>query len=300
MRVLKDRIQGAGIEIQGESAIINRAYLVLEIDDGFAGSIDSNALILATQAIGVPRIGDQDPDEPTAYCIGHTIEPISGVSCRIIAHFRTDFVIDFTGQSQVVIEDEIQSASAQTQLLPKTKEPIRVEYVNADPTDPNHIIPPKSAFITYMSPTRILNVRGHTLGRPPTSVYQLLHSVNDADFFGMPKGYWFFAGMRTRSVNRGLSYSVQLQFMSKIFEDWSTYVVSQFPNGQFLVVNKEITDAMVLMPYDFGVFPGMDGDKPAGVTKVGPYEAKSWSVFQFEESYNPPTLGGDTEDTEEE
>jgi hypothetical protein len=273
MRVLVDRIENCSIEVRGNSAIIARPFIALEIDTTF-GLDESEYLQVVLATDGFPKVADPHPRDPTALVMGHRITAISGNAARGLIYYETHNLLTFGGEEELIIEDDIQLSQVMTNVLVRTRTPISVRWINQ--ADPNHKLKERLGFVPYMAPLRVLTVRGHTIGRPPTWIKTLAPAVNSTDFADLGPAHWLFAGLRSRTSNRGRSYECTLTFLGRIESDWSEYSVIEGDDGQILAPHPSVMTNLLAEAYSYGIHTGYVGDTlafPGGVTKADQYIA---------------------------
>jgi hypothetical protein len=173
-----------------------------------------------------------------------------------------------------LIREDTRTFTETTNMLPGTRIPIRVNWVNA--ADASEFIPEDYLVIHYDRPIRALQILATIYGDPPTIQREMVGTVNDNTWLGYPVGYWKVDSYSTESRDRGSSWQVSASVSSKKNEDWSVYGILQNKHtGQFVEVSDTQIGLLVAQPYIYGqyVVPNK------GCVKVGPYTVSPFDLL---------------------
>jgi hypothetical protein len=134
-----------------------------------------------------------------------------------------------------------------------------------------------NALFRQLKPMLTLTASGYMLGSPPAGYETAYRKVNSLPWNGYPRGYWLYMGATDRTEDNGTSYTVRLEFLNNIEEDWSQYEVYRDPKtGLKLPVTQTSIDELRAIPYDYG-FTARNGIIKAGLYNVADFNA----VFSF-------------------
>lgn len=180
-----------------------------------------------------------------------------------------------TGPVTFVLQRRTTVIETETELHPNGLVPMTVTWRNpANPTV--DVIRRTAKFRYYKSIQRLLATGYYKDSPPPEAMLSALRSVNDAEWRGLPKGYWLYADQSDVTQDYGKSYNITLELWTKIDEDWSQWDVLRHHNGRYLEVRADDVQGLRDGGYIYGFLSAN------GVTKAGLYRTKDFSsIFGF-------------------
>lgn len=167
--------------------------------------------------------------------------------------------------------------TSMTQRMTETTPIGRVPIITTwrDPKNPTRVVR-RTSKIPYFVPFQRLQASAYYKSEPPADMLGALRTTNDAQWRGLPKGYWFYGHQSDVTRDRGNSYNISVELWTKIQEDWSEYNFLRDDRGNFLPPDADELAGLVARPYMRGI------QSINGCTRVGPYEAANFSsIFGF-------------------
>lgn len=212
-----DRLENSRIEESQNQTTYVRSGEAWGIDT----ATPSQTIISALVSAGLPALG--------------SAKSINGAQCvlnrRIIvprtdSHFAIQLVYESPDKSgggpgvTFVLRDSTGLTNESVQIDSRTWEPYQVVYL-----PPAAGSKPQRKNVTYnrMVPLRTLVAEGIIVGAPADGPRNTVGKVNEFEWFGLDAGYWFHSAFESSTQNNGYSYSVSVQFISRVYRDWSDY-----------------------------------------------------------------------------
>jgi hypothetical protein len=233
-------------------------------------------LASALSATGMPADGSAFPATALARAIlvRIVVSAIRGrkTKARVLLFYEQPTFNTVTeGASVFILERNRSSVWVEAQLHPKDKKPMRFKWAN--PRDANDKRPEANATIRHLKPILTLTASGYIIGSPPTAYESAYKKVNNATWNGYPKAYWLYMGAFDRTDDNGTSYSIRLEFLNNVDEDWSQYEVYRDPNtGLLLPVADAHVAELKALPYAYGF------DTRNGIIKTGMYDLANFTT----------------------
>jgi hypothetical protein len=179
------------------------------------------------------------------------------------------------GDSIFTLERHRRLENVTTNKHPKDNSAITVKW--RDPTNPKSFKTPCVVDVPYRQPLLVLVATGYIVGNPPPEYETAWRKVNQTPWQGYPKGYWMYMGADDRTEDYGNSYSIRLEFETKVTEDWSEYAVFRdHTTGNILPVDNKILSFLKTFSYAYSK------TEHNGVVKAGLYELAEFNdIFAF-------------------
>ena len=270
--VVLDEVKDAQIVVEKGRYTATRTGTIYDLDT----TVDPK-LILATglTATGMPPDGEGWAPYPAAILTRKVIDTIPGVN------YKSKLILTYEQQgpaspiSTFVLTRSKQLINTETELHPKDKAPMRYRWFNPSHTADRK--PYTNARLPYLKPLKSLIATGYIIGGLPSGLDAAFGTVNNQAWQGYPKGYWLFTGDDDTTQDYGASFSVRLEFLTRVTEDWSEWSVFKDSYGNSLPVNPADTAALQGMAYSYG----FDRSKN-GILKAGLYDLTNFnSLFGF-------------------
>ncbi len=244
------------------------------------------ALIKAMEtAPGIPLLADQldATNYPQYRCVFRIARPIpsTGGQCAwVYLHYETPNTSG-TPLERFAAEDVTTLVSEATNVFPGTAQQLLCSTDDTLPVyDAGGALFANERPITanYPRVMRALVLYGLFADRPNTSVRKAANKVNDAEWAGLPKGYWRCEGPRVRYSNRDGMYAVSVGFLAKGDEDdegadWTTYEVPRGADGSLLKVDSDDLQDLYDGDYEYGVRSDTNGLWAGGLYKLWDFGA---------------------------
>jgi hypothetical protein len=266
LAVQLDRIELAYFERSVGQVRASRTAYVSDVPTGSPDSV----LKLALGQGGLPQIGDDYPSEPGCKLVRARAEtPQGGDGSQSVVYLDYETVQSSVGGlpgAPFVVSDGSDLISDETQLVPGLLQnfPLRATWIN--PNNDRDVVS-DILTISITRPLRTLVLEGIVKSRPSAALLDAHGAVNEKPWQGKPKGYWKFADLKTRTTDRGLTYSVMVAMQTKGTEDWSTYGVMKDHNeGKFVEVHPNDIKTAKGKEYAHGMIWSTNG-----LLRVGPY-----------------------------
>lgn len=184
-------------------------------------------------------------------------------------------IVTFVLNRQTTMVEEI------TEIHPGTKEPMAVTWIKYTNILPGVPVPTdfviRTARFRYPRPLQRLTAKGYYRdGPPPADMINALNSVNDANWRGLAKGYWWYSGQSDVTLDKGGSYTITLELQTRIDRDWSQWQVLEDVNGRYLQPTQSDVVDLWNLPYAYDV------KTRNGITKTGLFRLANFGgIFGF-------------------
>ncbi len=248
-----------------------RAFFVDQIPAG----TDQLVAAAAKFAPGIPQKGDSHPENAFSVVRRVKVALLSDTQATVFIGYEPLGELD----GRWIMEDDFAISSVQTQIHPLTNEPMKVRWKDTK----SNKVKQDTATVTWNVPMRAIRATGLLSPERKEAVAQYVGYVNQIAWKGLNKAFWLYAGLRTiRRANAG-PYQAEAYFISKNFEDWSTYSIYQF-DGRLIDLDQAQVQEARSAAYiaDWFIY--------SGFTKVGLYPLTDFNnLFPFD---GPTTVSG--------
>ena len=264
-----DTVEGSSIDYgYGQSAKI-RGGLVTGITGDPATALDQCLF-----ASGMPTLGHQIIVGASSLIFRNLkATAVSGDTCRVQLVYDNNTGLQ---PSAYTIDSRSFEQSFQTDLLPGTRQPLRVDLWT-NPDDSSDKIPGDNVTFTFSRTMRVLSVSGLKYGNPPTTYEEKVGYANDAPWRGKPIGYWRITEGGTNISKYSGYYTYKLSALTQNDQDWSSIgVLVNKLNGRKAKIKPADLTTLLSSPYSYG------SSNVNGAIRVCPYQTTSFSsLFGF-------------------
>jgi len=218
--VVLDTVQDSRIDIDLTRTSFERTGYIKNIDtSGSSDQIFARAVDLS----GLPLKGSAHPYYAFAILTRYQFVVKSGVNHKIWFKliYETPQFRNPGGDSLFTLERHRRLENVSTEKHPKDWKDLIVSWTS--PTNPAFVRPAHPIALAYRQPILVLVATGYVVGDLPDEYESAFRKVNKTAWHGYPKGYWMYMGADDRTEDFGESYSVRLEFETKVDEDWSSY-----------------------------------------------------------------------------
>jgi hypothetical protein len=203
--------------------------------------------------------------------VGHVLTPSRFDIIRFQLVYETE-VNAFTPFTSWLLRVSTRLVQERTNMIPGSRIPIRVAW--QDDIDPELFVPEDYLTIEYERPHRIISLTSNTLNEPELGPSNLVGRVNDATWYGYPKGYVRIRSYDADTSDSGANWQQTAELETKIDEDWSVWGILQNKNtGRFVKVADEDISTVLAMAYIYGTTDIVN----SGFIRVGPHKLTNFS-----------------------
>jgi hypothetical protein len=289
MAVIADTVEESVItQDRVNGFIITRGFLVTEIP-----SIDRSDPFMILNALttpGIPALNEHHPASRRHIVVNRVARPTGPNSVRVSCTYQFPIIGPIPSNSDWVLIDEQDAGTEETQL-DVNLEPIQVVFNSgeADISNPNSEIiggTIKTVTANIYRPLRAFRASG-IINQPPSP--QMLdfagQTVNDQEWIGKPKGFWFCSNVReVIEKNANGRYAIEASFKSRVYRDWSEYAIYKnniTGNVEPLILtaaNRQLIRQVMTSEYQYN----FQDRRANGFVKWGPYPTANFrQVFGF-------------------
>lgn len=261
-RLYLDTVANAEADIVQGQTRISRGFAVAGIDTTNA----AEALLRGLSIGGMPARGSMlSPNYPTWTLRRYAVRALRNkiLTGRLVY----EEPLLGTPDETFAAEDTTTLASGTTQFVPGTMEPLRVVFGGtltiADLA--------AGETVTLSEPDSLRNiVLSGLFSTPPDIALQAAHkSVNAETWMGLPRGYWWYSGIRVTWDNSSRKYRVTITVTTKTEQDWSSYGATRNPaDGKYAQVPQNELNTLATQQYERGVRYQKYGLMKAGLKRL--------------------------------
>jgi len=218
--VVLDLVQDARIDIDLTRTSVERTGYIKNID---TSGVPATIFARATALPDLPVKGSSHPYYTTSLLTRYQFVTKPGVNNKVWFKliYETPQFRNPSGDSLFTLERHRRLENVTTEKHPKNWADITVSWKS--PTNANFSRPTHPIGLAYRQPLLVLVATGYIVGSPPAEYESAYRMVNKTTWHGYPKGYWMYMGADDKTEDFGNSYSVRLEFETKVTEDWSSY-----------------------------------------------------------------------------
>lgn len=286
MKLTLDRVIGSSYDNNLQQTIIYRGFVATELPTNQPADVIRQAIVGPG---GLPQINTPHPTQPGAFVIGYTIRLTSdSVAEGVVKYSGSTFINKFQFSRRSYLQ------SIQTEIDPIYPTPDGGEQIHvvisskllAFGTGGNVYsqASTQQGKVSYLRPMAVFKATGIFTRAPSVASQQCLGCVNDSAFLGLGPGFWLVNDYNFDSEDLGTTFSVQIQMISLVNEDWSSYIVSinQVTGLPQFIESSTIAS---LREKNYSTIPNHDNFL---ISKYGLYKAVSYQGrlgFQPQSSY---------------
>lgn len=274
VEVILDLVEDAAIDIDKTRRSFVRTGYIRGIDTSLAPPL---IMAAATGAPGMPVQYSGHPAAPYSLLNRYAFRTQKGVNNKIYFKllYDTPTGANPAGASLFTLEKNRYLSNVQTQLHPKDKSDLRITWENPD--DATQRLTPQTATMSYLQPMLAITATGYIVGELPAGYESAYGKVNETPWQGYPRGYFLYLGAQDKTEDFGNSYTVKLEFLTKVTEDWSSYsIFRDHVTGLNMPVKKSDADALRAKSYSYS------SDGANGICKAGFYDLAEFNdIFGF-------------------
>lgn len=256
-----------------EGITVNAGGAITLSDGTTLAGTDPFVLVRALTTQGVPQINDPHPADAACKVVRHEGGGVKNDQAQIICVYERPSFGGTIPIGEWVLSSNSVTIPVATQLMPQTKQPLRVEWRGENTSfDPIN----KTATVTVELQCTQVTAFGQFYGLRTGAPWRLaVGAVNKGRWLDLPQGYWRFDSLRDEPVQIDVTntnntlYKYTATFTTKVVEDWSQYAIYRQPDGNFVSIDPQITNGFRGQTYnDIGsIF------QANGISRFEPYRA---------------------------
>lgn len=285
--LILDEIEGSQLEaaFDGTHRRIRRGR-IRNIDVSGSTSVpDARVLEKALAVTGMPALGSAYPAGTGTTLVGLSLQRII-IRPRTARMATVELLYDVTQIGGItatyLIRDSSRLVREVTNMIPGNRFPVMVGWKNPDFDIDDEFVPFDYVQFAYERHYRVVSISATINNLPPLGNRQAMGRVNDATWYGYPRGYWRVDAFEADSRDRGSTYQIQTEVASRIDEDWATYgILMNKHTGKYVKVNVSDVDFLVAFDYQYGLkYPTPNPDPlNSGIVKIGPYKLVNFAAL---------------------
>jgi hypothetical protein len=215
--LLPDIIEGAEINDTIDGLSIVRVFHVKDL--AVSATADPQLLAKALNSAGVPQLRDSHPSNASCTVTQRLVRGTANDQARVFVRYETP-TFGNSPLSTFYVSDSTTLMAERVQLGPQAS-PLIVEFGSGASALT------AQANIDRLTPMRTLNIVGSVMYN--VNLVQIQNArksvgrVNDRVWAALPKGYWLNTQFQTDTLDKGTTYQVTAQFITRQYRDWKAY-----------------------------------------------------------------------------